>query len=76
MTEYSGKDDPLVLPSDTLHVWVTQFEPEEFGIEYVTESGIAGGTLVGTRQEAAHLAAAINITIRERSRTKDLSWLR
>ena len=76
MSEPSGKDDPLELPGDTLHVWVTQFEPEQFGIEYVTESGKAGGTLIGTREEAAHLAAAINITIRERSRTRDLSWLR
>jgi hypothetical protein len=42
----------------------------------VTESGIAGGTVIGTREQAAHLAAAINTTIRERSRTKDLSWLR
>jgi hypothetical protein len=57
VSQYTGKDEPLVLPGDTIAVWVAQFESDEFGIEYQTESGICGGTVVGTRLEAAYLAA-------------------
>jgi hypothetical protein len=74
--QYTGKEAPLVLPTDTIAVWVAQFEPDEFGIEYQTESGISGGTAVGTRVEAAYLAALINSTIRARRGTEDVSWLK
>ena len=31
----------------------------------MTGSGVGGGTLIRTRDDAAHLAAAINATLRE-----------
>jgi hypothetical protein len=37
---------------------------------------MGGGPLTDTRDDAAHLAAAINARLRERSRAEDLSWLK
>jgi hypothetical protein len=76
VSKYPGKDDPLILPGDTLHVWISQFGPGQYGIEYETATGETGGSLIGARESAAHLAAAINTTIRERTRTQEFSWLR
>jgi hypothetical protein len=37
---------------------------------------MGGGTPIGTPDDPAHLAAAINARLRARSRAEDLSWLK